>query len=161
MSSDGHWTENEARFLPLFARALGARDSGQLEKARAMLEFVLRKLGENDARLACKCELQVSYACKLLGDALGRLEHATRAVELAPRDELASMTRFHALLGCGERVLAMAECVRFLTHSDSPAYRELLSQGFGLDLPVDELELAVEARRLLRLHAKDTNGESE
>lgn len=42
--------------------------------------------------------------------------------------------------------------MRYLRLKDSPEYRALLSEGWGLELPTDVLERVVEVRRRLQSH---------
>jgi predicted Zn-dependent protease len=64
----------------------------------------------------------------------GRLTQAIasfrKAVELAPKSEMASLGLFHTLLESGDRADAIAEMNRFLSLSDSEEY-QTLAQQFG------------------------------
>jgi len=73
----------------------------------------------------------------LLADTLwdqGQLTQAIasfrKAVELAPKSEMASLGLFHTLLESGDREGAIAEMDRFLSLSDSEEY-QALAQQFG------------------------------
>jgi predicted Zn-dependent protease len=54
-----------------------------------------------------------------------------KAVELAPKSEMASLGPFHTLLESGDREGAMAEMDRFPSLSDSEEYRALAQQFVG------------------------------
>jgi predicted Zn-dependent protease len=65
----------------------------------------------------------------------GRLTQAItffrKAVELAPKSEMASLGLFHTLLESGDREGAIAEMDRFLSLSDSEEYQSLAKQFVG------------------------------
>jgi predicted Zn-dependent protease len=74
----------------------------------------------------------------LLADTLwnqGQLTRAIasfrKAVELAPKSEMASLGLFHTLLESGDREGAIVEMDRFLSLSDSEEYQALTQQFVG------------------------------
>ena len=155
------WTENEEKYRPDFDRALEARDRGERARAIELLLEVCDHLEARDTRLATHSHLQLSNLNKLEGDSESRLRHAIVAAQISPRFELASVALFHAMLGVGRTEDAMREMVRYVSAKDSPMYRELLGVGYSLELPMAELELAVEARKLLREREEENAEKSE
>ena len=153
------WTENEERYRADFDRALVARDRGERRTAIDILLSVCRNLQSGDRRLATHSHLQLSNLLNHESDPEGRLRHAAIAASISPRYELASLVLFHALLAVGRSEDAMREMVRYVSLKDSPMYREVLGVGYSLELPMPELELAVQARTLLRDRENDASAE--
>lgn len=143
-------TENEERLAAEFDSALVLRDQGDLVAARRTLELLVEKLQPADTRLLSHSHVQIGSICGRLGDHAAREVHLRRAVEVAPRLELASLGLFHALYKLRRLDEALREMVRFLRLRDSEMYRELLCPDYEAGLDIEQRELVLEARRLLR-----------
>jgi predicted Zn-dependent protease len=107
----------------LFKRALEMRDRGDLEQATLLIEQLLQD-DKNSAN-----------AYLVLGDLysdLGLIEKALSAfhaaVELKPYSQLASISLFTLLWKAGEKERALEEMKRFLSHSESADYEEILNE---------------------------------
>src|SRR5688572_22352688 len=135
----------------LFDAALVLRDEGKYAEAIASLDSLTHLLDESDhqRRLLAHAHIQIAHMYKKLDNHISRANHLQIAVRIAPGLELASLALFHALIALNRFGDAMQEMVRYVSTSNSPGYRELLSEGYGDDLPPVERELAAKARAYL------------
>jgi tetratricopeptide (TPR) repeat protein len=147
---------SETDFDLRFDRALVHRDLGENDKALLLLDELVTSIkssGPTDRqsrRILIHSHMQIGYLHGLSGDQISRERHFRAATELAPRLELASLGLFHSLWELSRHEDALREIVRYVEHKNSDGYRELLSEGFGADLPTAQARLADEARELLR-----------
>jgi hypothetical protein len=128
---------------------LRLRDVPDDAAAIATLIEVVAKLPSEGSRLAANANIQIGFMHARRGAHLESEPFFRAATRAAPEMELASLNLFHALVHLGRRREALKEVVRLVNLVDSPAYRELLSEGFGADLPVTEEHIADHARALL------------
>ncbi len=116
---------DDIRFL--FDRALQLRDGGNIIEAERLLQQLV------DSRAAdaffAHAAVQLGHLRQKLGRHADALETYERAMRAAPRDELASLSLFHALLDATNHAAAMAEAKRLLLLRESLGYRELLVES--------------------------------
>ena len=105
-------------FKILFEQAIDLRNEERFGEAVQILDQLLRMNPISASVHAIRADT--------LWD-LGRLAEAItafqRAVELAPKSEMASLGLFHTLLESGDELRAIAEMDRFLSISDSDEYK--------------------------------------
>lgn len=144
------WTDNERANVVDFDRALALRDAGDLPAALALLQAVVAKLTQADARLLLHAHIQIVQILKKLDRTSDAEVHARFAVQLAPRAELASLALFHVLTALRRSTEGLREALRFLSLRESLGYRELFAGGgWTTDVPREQRDLAKDARRLL------------
>jgi predicted Zn-dependent protease len=147
------WTDNERAHVADFDRALSLRDAGDLRAALALLQALVEKLAQADARLLLHAHLQIVNILERLDRTRDAEAHARSAIHLAPRAELASLALFHVLTALRRSTEALREALRFLALRESLGYRELFAgAAYTKDVPREQRDLAKEARRLLAVH---------
>lgn len=142
-------TEKASIEVTLFNAALAARHAGDFESAKARCVQVLDLLDVSQSRCRAIVHGELGFIHRETGELPLALRHYEVAVKASPKSQLPSLGLFHCLAELGELELGLAEVVRFVGLRDSGDYRELLSHGFGDDLPEGERVLADKARALL------------
>lgn len=115
--------EDDKRVGPEFERALRLRDEGQIVSAIAVLSELATRRPDLAHVAGTLAGLQFQHE-----DFEGAARNARRAVQLAPRSELASRILFHALYQLRDLAAAFEELARFRSTKNSLEYDQTLSE---------------------------------
>jgi predicted Zn-dependent protease len=115
--------EREARITQEFNEALRLRDSGELRRARTILERLAQENPKRPEIIGMLAGLQFQ-----MGDHKNAADTARNCIALSPRSELASRILFHACLELRDVDSAFSEVARFRALKDSSEYDRTLAE---------------------------------
>ena len=120
----GQYTDKEEEYDRLYQDALKLRDSGKPQESLGVLSSLIGINDESDAQL-----LVVMGTIYLESkDFIKAVDLYKKAVELKPRDPLASLGLFHALVNARKNKDAFAELRRFLSISESDEHFRVIEE---------------------------------
>jgi tetratricopeptide (TPR) repeat protein len=130
-------------------RAIMAKNAGDLDSAREILNELVVAFGDSDGKVAAIIHGELGFLDWQSGDFEQSANHYRRAAALAPDSELISLGLFHSLTSQGRWEEALNEALRYVKTMNSTGYRKLLSFGFGDDLDPKLRAIAEEIRHAL------------
>jgi predicted Zn-dependent protease len=119
MTTDDNDADDEAAF----SEALRQRDQGNISAAIKLLAKLAAKQQNKASVVGMLAGLQLD-----IGDFAGSASNARRAVNLAPKSDLASRILFHALFGLNQVDEAFREVKRFRAIKHSVEYDRILAE---------------------------------
>lgn len=107
----------------VFDDAVEHKKRGELQKSKEILQELSRQNPETASILAVLGD--VYWDLKEIEEAVGCFRKATL---IKPLSETVSLALFHCLWNLGRRNEALDEAKRYLNHSDSSDYREMIQE---------------------------------